>query len=81
MPGVWDTVGAEIRSQFVTMLARLARLSARSATPSAPAMMRETTRHMAMGPAAGGKVSDEMLAKLSTLSTQVRAHASTSRPH
>ena len=48
------------------MLARLAR-SARVTTSPA---LRLAQRHMAMGPAVGGKVSDELLDKLSTLSSQ-----------
>lgn len=54
------------------MLARLAQRSTRLARPSALAPMasRLQQRGMAMGPASGGEVSDELLDKLGTLSTQ-----------
>lgn len=48
------------------MLARLARSARVTASPA----LRLAQRHMAMGPAVGGQVSDETLEKLSKLSSQ-----------
>ena len=60
------------RTALFSMLARLASRSTRLARPSALAPMasRLQQRGMAMGPASGGEVSDELLDKLGTLSTQ-----------
>ena len=60
-------------SQLSVMLARCAGLSLRRmGTVRAPAMRLglSNNRSMAMGPASGGSVSDEMLEKLAGLSTQ-----------
>ena len=67
------------------MLRRAIRPTASRLTAVQPAFTRASllcaprVRQLALGPAVGGEVSDELLQKLSTLSTQVRLRGSDSQ--
>jgi hypothetical protein len=59
-----------LKSKILTMLSSTFRRAATAAASRSNATIHIAQRTMAMGPASGGEISDELLAKLGSLSTQ-----------